>query len=86
LLEIPREIVGFVDLSDYFCKIRVSLEFFSMMNPFLHSEMDFEQQKIVICVNKDPKLTLHQFVGVFDGEQVDTWIRDFTSSFKYKKE
>jgi hypothetical protein len=49
--EIRREIVGFVDLSDYFCIIRVPWEFFSMLNPFLHSEMDFEQQKIVIRVN-----------------------------------
>jgi hypothetical protein len=51
LPEIRREIVGFVDLSDYFCKIRVPWEFFSMLNPFLHSEMDSEQQKIVIRVN-----------------------------------
>jgi len=46
-----REIVRFVDLSDYFCKIRVPWEFFKMLNPFLHSEMDFEQQKKVIRVN-----------------------------------
>jgi hypothetical protein len=36
LSEIPGEIVGLLDLSDYFCN---------------HSEMDFEQQKIVIRVN-----------------------------------
>jgi hypothetical protein len=51
LPEIRQEIVGFVDLSDYFCKIRVPWEFFSMLNPFLHSKMDFEQQKTVIRVN-----------------------------------
>jgi hypothetical protein len=51
LPEIRREIVRFVDLSDYFCIIRVPQGFFSMLNPFLHSEMDFEQQKIVIRVN-----------------------------------
>jgi hypothetical protein len=51
LPEIRREIIGFVDLSDYFCIIRVPWEFFSLLNPFLHSEMDFEQQKTVIHVN-----------------------------------
>ena len=51
LPEIRLKIVRFVDLSDYFCKIRVPWEFFSMLNPFLHSEMNSEQQKIVIRVN-----------------------------------
>jgi len=43
LPEIRWEIVRSVDLSDYFCIIRVPQGFFSM-----HSEMDFKQQKIVI--------------------------------------
>lgn len=51
LPEIRREIVGFVDLCNYLCIIWVPWEFFSMLNTFLHSEMDFEQQKIVIRVN-----------------------------------
>ena len=44
-------IVGFVDLSDYLCRIRVSWEFFSMLNSFLHSKMNSKQQKIIIRVN-----------------------------------
>jgi hypothetical protein len=51
LLEIRLEIVGFLDLSDYFLKISIPWEFFSMLNPFLHSKMDSEQQKIVIRIN-----------------------------------
>jgi hypothetical protein len=30
------------DLSDYFCIIRVSQGFFSILNLFLHSKMDFK--------------------------------------------
>ena len=51
LPKIGREIIGFVYLSDYFGIIRGPWEFFCMPNPFLHSEMNFEQKKIVIRVN-----------------------------------
>jgi hypothetical protein len=44
LLEIWGEIVRFIYLSDYFYIIRV-LQFFNMLNLFLHSEMNFKQQK-----------------------------------------
>jgi hypothetical protein len=43
LSKIRPEIVRSVDLSDYFCIIRVLQGFFSMLNPFLHSEMNFKQ-------------------------------------------
>jgi hypothetical protein len=48
LSKILLKIVRSAYLSDYFCIIQVPQEFFSMLNPFLHSEMDFKQQKIVI--------------------------------------
>jgi hypothetical protein len=45
LPEIQQEIVRSLDLSDYFCIIQMSQRFFSMLNPFLHSKMDFKKQK-----------------------------------------
>jgi hypothetical protein len=42
LLEIETKIVRFVDLSDYFCIFRLPQKFFSMLNPFLHSKMNYE--------------------------------------------
>jgi hypothetical protein len=48
LLKIFSEIVRFTCLSDYFCIIRVPWDFFNMLDPCLHSKIDFKQQKIII--------------------------------------
>ena len=64
LSEIPQEIVGLLYLSDYFCRIRVPWKFFNMMKPFLHSKMDFEQQKIMIrSAKKTTKKTFHRTIS-----------------------
>jgi hypothetical protein len=44
LPKIRRKIVRIIDLSDYFRIIQMPQGFFSMLNLFLHSEMDFEHQ------------------------------------------
>jgi hypothetical protein len=48
LFEIWWEIVGSADLSGWLCIIGVLHEFFNMLNPFVHSKMQFKQHKIVI--------------------------------------
>jgi hypothetical protein len=51
LFKIWLKIVGFLDLSDYFCILKSILEVIQHSESFLHSKMDFEQQKIVIPIN-----------------------------------
>jgi len=64
-----REIVRSADSSDYFFITQVHYGFFGMLNPFLHLEMDFKQQKIMnlckfISLDSDEK---NHFV-----EQIET--------------
>jgi hypothetical protein len=49
--QVLREIVRLVDLSDYFYIIQVSQGFFSILSPFLRSNINFEKQKIVVPLN-----------------------------------
>jgi hypothetical protein len=43
-----KENVRLVDLSNYFCIIKMFQRFFNMLNSFLHLEMDFKQKKLMI--------------------------------------
>jgi hypothetical protein len=55
----------------------VPWEFFSMLNPFLHSEMDYEQQKIVIRVN------LYRQIAAKKSHLVEQLGNAFRKSFAY---